>query len=174
MRLLWDIKRVELELHLTHKPTQSLVRSRNSTEILNQNPCSTSQSTTTKEREKYPEMAMMGALKNAILAHIRVPVSQFSISVAGSNKLQTFPNLINRAFSSHDDHLTKDQVTDRVLSVIKDFPKVDPSKVHSLSFAFSEIRFSSTGFVDFVPIKCVCVCFFYFEIGIVGYCMNVI
>ncbi|KNA24075.1 hypothetical protein SOVF_018310 [Spinacia oleracea] len=74
-------------------------------------------------------MAMMGALKNAILAHIRVPVSQFSISVAGSNKLQTFPNLINRAFSSHDDHLTKDQVTDRVLSVIKDFPKVDPSKV---------------------------------------------
>ncbi|KAL8129064.1 hypothetical protein V2J09_018219 [Rumex salicifolius] len=33
--------------------------------------------------------------------------------------------------SSHDDHLTKDQVADRVLALIKDFPKVDPSKVTS-------------------------------------------
>lgn len=71
-------------------------------------------------------MAMMGALKNAILGHFRIPAS---VSVAGSNKLQTFQNLISRPFSSHDDHLTKDQVTERVLSVIKDFPKVDPSKV---------------------------------------------
>ncbi|XP_021756448.1 acyl carrier protein 1, mitochondrial-like [Chenopodium quinoa] len=74
-------------------------------------------------------MAMIGALKNAILGHIRIPVSQTAISVAGSNKLQSFPNLISRAFSSHDDHLTKDEVTQRVLAVIKDFPKVDPSKV---------------------------------------------
>ncbi|KMS99869.1 hypothetical protein BVRB_1g017210 [Beta vulgaris subsp. vulgaris] len=72
-------------------------------------------------------MAMMGALKKAILGHIQIPISQTTaFTVAGSNK---FSNLINRAFSSHDDHLTKDQVTDRVLSVIKDFPKVDPSKV---------------------------------------------
>lgn len=72
-------------------------------------------------------MAMMGALKKAILGHIQIPISQTTaFTVAGSNK---FSNLISRAFSSHDDHLTKDQVTDRVLSVIKDFPKVDPSKV---------------------------------------------
>ncbi|CAO2835216.1 unnamed protein product [Amaranthus hypochondriacus] len=74
-------------------------------------------------------MAMMGALKKSILGHFRVSVSQPSLSLIGSNKFQNFPNLINRAFSSHDDHLTKDQVTDRVLAVIKDFPKVDPSKV---------------------------------------------
>ncbi|XP_010691982.2 acyl carrier protein 1, mitochondrial [Beta vulgaris subsp. vulgaris] len=72
-------------------------------------------------------MAMMGALKKAILGHIQIPISQTTaFTVAGSNKIS---NLISRAFSSHDDHLTKDQVTDRVLSVIKDFPKVDPSKV---------------------------------------------
>ncbi|XP_057532623.1 acyl carrier protein 1, mitochondrial [Amaranthus tricolor] len=76
-------------------------------------------------------MAMMGALKKSILGHFRVSVSQPSLSLIGSNKFQNFPNLINRAFSSHDDHLTKDQVTDRVLAVIKDFPKVDPSKVTS-------------------------------------------
>ncbi|XP_020266223.1 acyl carrier protein 1, mitochondrial-like [Asparagus officinalis] len=34
-----------------------------------------------------------------------------------------------RSFSSHDDHLTKDEVIDRVLDVVKSFPKVDPSKV---------------------------------------------
>lgn len=31
--------------------------------------------------------------------------------------------------SSHDDHLTKSEVTERVLSVVKSFPKVDPSTV---------------------------------------------
>ncbi|KAL7233817.1 hypothetical protein ACSBR1_017430 [Camellia fascicularis] len=31
--------------------------------------------------------------------------------------------------SSHDDHITKEEVIDRVLDVVKSFPKVDPSKV---------------------------------------------
>lgn len=34
-----------------------------------------------------------------------------------------------RPMSSHDAHLTRDEVVDRVLDVIKCHPKVDPSKV---------------------------------------------
>lgn len=62
------------------------------------------------------------ALRAAILRHVRVPV-------------QSAPKLLPwrgslRFMSSHgDDHITKDEVIERVLSVVKDFPKVDPSKV---------------------------------------------
>ena len=35
-----------------------------------------------------------------------------------------------RSMSSHgDDHLTREEVVERVLDVVKSFPKVDPSKV---------------------------------------------
>lgn len=61
---------------------------------------------------------------------MRVAVAHPISVVSGSNKADNFRSLLFRPFSSHgDDHLTKDQVTERVLSVIKDFPKVDPSKV---------------------------------------------
>ncbi|KAF8099727.1 hypothetical protein N665_0238s0054 [Sinapis alba] len=50
------------------------------------------------------------ALRTAFLRHLRVPVQI-------------------RAFSSHDDHLSKQDVVDRVLDVVKSFPKVDPAKV---------------------------------------------
>ncbi|MCI21608.1 acyl carrier protein mitochondrial-like, partial [Trifolium medium] len=60
------------------------------------------------------------ALRAAILRHVRVPLQ-------ASPKLQPWNGSI-RSMSSHDDHLTKEEVVDRVLSVVKDFPKVDPSK----------------------------------------------
>lgn len=66
---------------------------------------------------------MASALRAAIVRHIRVPVSQ-TIALNGS-KLVTV-----RSMSSHgDDHLDKKEVIDRVLDVVKSFPKVDPSKV---------------------------------------------
>ncbi|KAL8141429.1 hypothetical protein V2J09_007450 [Rumex salicifolius] len=74
---------------------------------------------------------MAGAMRRAVLGHLRVPVvshNSFSHSLHGSKKKLATPLLV-RLMSSHDDHLTKDQVIDRVLAVIKDFPKVDPSKV---------------------------------------------
>lgn len=37
-----------------------------------------------------------------------------------------------RYFSSHDDHLSRQDVVDRVLDVVKSFPKVDPAKVSSI------------------------------------------
>ncbi|KAG6402754.1 hypothetical protein SASPL_134965 [Salvia splendens] len=66
---------------------------------------------------------MASSLRSAILRHIRVPVTQ-SLALNGS-RLATV-----RSMSSHgDDHLDKQAVIDRVLDVVKSFPKVDPSKV---------------------------------------------
>ncbi|CAL5192843.1 unnamed protein product [Lathyrus oleraceus] len=61
------------------------------------------------------------ALRATILRHVRVPLE-------ATPKLQPW-NGFFRSMSSHDDHITKEEVVDRVLSVVKDFPKVDPSKV---------------------------------------------
>ncbi|KAG4922552.1 hypothetical protein AAZX31_09G226200 [Glycine max] len=58
------------------------------------------------------------ALRAAVLRHVRVPLQ-------AAPKLQPW-----RAMSSHgDDHLSKEEVVERVLAVVKDFPKVDPSRV---------------------------------------------
>ncbi|KAK4416101.1 Acyl carrier protein 1, mitochondrial [Sesamum alatum] len=66
---------------------------------------------------------MASALRSAILRHVRLPISQ-SLSLNGSRLTAV------RSMSSHgDDHLDKKEVVDRVLDVVKSFPKVDPSKV---------------------------------------------
>ncbi|XP_008788498.1 acyl carrier protein 1, mitochondrial-like [Phoenix dactylifera] len=73
---------------------------------------------------------MAAALRPAILRHIRIPVRTVSRSrpLACLNPLST--SMI-RSMSSHgDDHLTKEEVIERVLDVVKNFPKVDPSKVN--------------------------------------------
>jgi len=63
------------------------------------------------------------AVRAAVLRHIRVPLQAVP-------KLQPW-----RAMSSHgDDHITKEEVIQRVLAVVKDFPKVDPSKVSLFLF----------------------------------------
>ncbi|CAI0458517.1 unnamed protein product [Linum tenue] len=62
------------------------------------------------------------ALRAALIRHLRVPVQ--TLSPAGRVSQPS-----TRFMSSHDDHLSKEDVVDRVLSVIKCFPKVDPSKV---------------------------------------------
>ncbi|CAK9169824.1 unnamed protein product [Ilex paraguariensis] len=68
---------------------------------------------------------MASALRTAMLRHIRVPVSQ--ILTLNGSKLSLCSTV--RSMSSHgDDHLDKKEVIDRVLDVVKSFPKVDPSK----------------------------------------------
>uniref|UniRef100_A0A5B7AB03 Acyl carrier protein n=1 Tax=Davidia involucrata TaxID=16924 RepID=A0A5B7AB03_DAVIN len=69
---------------------------------------------------------MASALRAAILRHIRVPVAQ-TLTLNGS-KLSLCSTV--RSMSSHgDDHLDKEEVIERVLDVVKSFPKIDPSKV---------------------------------------------
>nr|XP_027106621.1 acyl carrier protein 1, mitochondrial-like [Coffea arabica] len=67
------------------------------------------------------------ALRSSILRRIRIPVSQ-TLTLNGSTKLGSV-----RFMSSHDDHLDKEEVTARVLDVVKSFPKVDPAKVLNCS-----------------------------------------
>ncbi|XP_022770137.1 acyl carrier protein 1, mitochondrial-like [Durio zibethinus] len=68
------------------------------------------------------------ALRAAVLRHIQVPVQ--TLTATGSKPLPRWSlGASLRLFSSHDDHLTKEEVIDRVLDVVKSFPKVDPSKV---------------------------------------------
>ncbi|KAL2514053.1 Acyl carrier protein 1 [Forsythia ovata] len=66
---------------------------------------------------------MASALRSSILRHIRVPLSR-TLTLNGSKTTAV------RSMSSHgDDHLDKQEVIDRVLDIVKSFPKVDPSKV---------------------------------------------
>ncbi|XP_073157280.1 acyl carrier protein 1, mitochondrial-like [Henckelia pumila] len=58
---------------------------------------------------------MASALRSAMLRRVGVPISR--------------PTTV-RSMSSHgDDHIDKQEVVDRVVDVVKSFPKVDPSKV---------------------------------------------
>lgn len=68
------------------------------------------------------------ALRRAVLDHVRVPVQ--TLALTGSKQRWSVLGSL-RFMSSHDDHLTKEEVIDRVLSVVKCFPKVDPSQVKS-------------------------------------------
>ncbi|THU43909.1 hypothetical protein C4D60_Mb02t01820 [Musa balbisiana] len=68
---------------------------------------------------------MASALRGAILGHVRVPIRTLG-RLRSLSCLQTSI----RSMSSHgDDHLTREEVVDRVLDVVKSFPKVDPAKV---------------------------------------------
>ncbi|KAL9234333.1 hypothetical protein vseg_009216 [Gypsophila vaccaria] len=74
-------------------------------------------------------MAMIGVLKRAILSHVRIPANPAALSVAGITASPHFAAIF-RSFGSHGSgHITKDEVTERILAVVKDFPKIDPSKV---------------------------------------------
>ncbi|KAJ9171137.1 hypothetical protein P3X46_014540 [Hevea brasiliensis] len=68
-------------------------------------------------------MAMRAALRH----HFRVPVE--TLALAGfKSQPWSFSSSI-RLMSSHDHHLTKEQVIDRVLDVVRSFPKVNPPRV---------------------------------------------
>ena len=100
-----------------------------------------------QERER--EMA----LRAAILRHVRVPVK--TLTLTGRKSQPWGPNGASLRFlSSHgDDHLSKDEVIERVLSVIKSFPKVDPSQVSP--------SFSLFHFLEKIPVWFATKQFFY-------------
>ncbi|KAL6130502.1 hypothetical protein ACLB2K_068881 [Fragaria x ananassa] len=68
------------------------------------------------------------ALRAAVLRHVRVPVQTLNPNLTLAGARWALPSSL-RWMSSHDDHLTKNEVTERVLSVVKCFPKVDPKTV---------------------------------------------
>ncbi|KAJ1288637.1 hypothetical protein BS78_02G103100 [Paspalum vaginatum] len=74
---------------------------------------------------------MAAALRPAILRRIRLspsPPLPLAAAAAGHHP-NALARWLARPMSSHDAHLTRDEVVDRVLDVLKSHPKVDPSKV---------------------------------------------
>ncbi|WOG88071.1 hypothetical protein DCAR_0207304 [Daucus carota subsp. sativus] len=67
------------------------------------------------------------AARNAILKHLRINV----LSARTLNPRLSFTDLIRRHFSEEvrGSFLDKSEVADRVVSVVKNFQKIDPSKV---------------------------------------------
>ncbi|KAM7275924.1 hypothetical protein ACFE04_017790 [Oxalis oulophora] len=88
------------------------------------------------------------AMRSAILRHVRVPVQTLTQNGAKSNQnpWSLFGSV--RLMSSHEDHITKEEVIDRVLSVVKCFPKVDPSKL-TMALRLTEETISIYGCKDF-------------------------
>uniref|UniRef100_A0A0E0AHC9 Acyl carrier protein n=1 Tax=Oryza glumipatula TaxID=40148 RepID=A0A0E0AHC9_9ORYZ len=72
------------------------------------------------------------ALRPAILRRIRLSPSPAAAAAAGAaaaSQPHALARWLARPMSSHDAHLTRDEVVDRLLDVLKCHPKVDPSKV---------------------------------------------
>ena len=69
----------------------------------------------------------MAAMRGALLRHLRVRVDSQAAPVAAFS----FAGLIRRRFSDEamGSFLDKSDVADRIITVVKNFPKVDPSKV---------------------------------------------
>ncbi|XAR54230.1 hypothetical protein NMG60_11029270 [Bertholletia excelsa] len=89
---------------------------------------------------------MASSVRAAVLRHIRVPVAR-TLILDGS-KLSLCSTV--RSLSSHgDDHLTREEVVDRILDVVKSHPKVDPSKV-TPDAQFQELGLDSLDNVEIV------------------------
>ncbi|KAF4351834.1 hypothetical protein G4B88_003881 [Cannabis sativa] len=75
-------------------------------------------------------------LRAAVVRYIRLPIQTLTPTVRplGASSSST----LVRWMSSHDDHITEEEVIHRVLSVVKSFPKVDPSKVVSHQVHFQK------------------------------------
>jgi hypothetical protein len=68
--------------------------------------------------------AAASALRNAVLQHLRVPVSSIA---ASQSALPNLSSIITRGFGGG--FLDKEKVAERVMYVAKHFEKVDPAKV---------------------------------------------
>ncbi|XP_068646856.1 acyl carrier protein 2, mitochondrial-like [Aristolochia californica] len=87
------------------------------------------------------------ALRNAVLKHLRLKVQPFHPS--------PFPiscNVFGRRFSEEvrGSFLDKSEVTDRVISVVKNFQKVDPSKVTPTAQFQNDLGLDSLDTVEIV------------------------
>ncbi|KAK8950712.1 hypothetical protein KSP39_PZI004194 [Platanthera zijinensis] len=93
---------------------------------------------------------MTPALRLAILRHIRLP-SRASELYQPISALWFPLNGRRRDLSSHGGyHLAREEVADRVLAVVKSFPKLDPSKVTTDSHFQKDLGLDSLDNVELV------------------------
>jgi hypothetical protein len=92
----------------------------------------------TQEKILWKELLMAAAARSALLNHLRLRVHVQAVPRNPSYTLSF--NAIRRRFLSEEvrgSFLDKSEVADRVISVVKNFQKVDPSKV---KYATSKIK----------------------------------
>ena len=94
------------------------------------------------------------ALRAALLRHVRIPIQTLTLTGRTTLGASSSTTLLRWMSSHGDDHITKEEVIERVLSVVKSFPKVDPSKVsliaHSVCF-LRKFTFRSPSCLIFSP-----------------------
>ncbi|KAL6839042.1 hypothetical protein ACP4OV_031096 [Aristida adscensionis] len=92
------------------------------------------------------------ALRPAILRRIRLspsPSLPLAAAAAASHP-NALARWLARPMSSHDAHLTRDEVVGRLLDVLKCHPKVDPSKVTPEAHFEKDLGLDSLDTVDVV------------------------
>lgn len=102
------------------------------------------------------------AMRSAMLKHLKVSVNLRLPSI--QNPRASLLQLISRNFSdeARGTFLDKSEVTDRVLNVVKNFQKVEPSKV-MMMILLSSVISVFLSFTDLVsPDNCAAIVFFIF------------
>ncbi|RWR82546.1 acyl carrier protein 2, mitochondrial-like protein [Cinnamomum micranthum f. kanehirae] len=92
----------------------------------------------------------LSAARTALLRHMRVRVESFS-APACSSELNSF--FFRRLFSSDDvkgSFLDKSEVSDRIITVVKNFQKTDPSKVTANAHFQKDLGLDSLDTVEIV------------------------
>ncbi|BBH06835.1 hypothetical protein CerSpe_236410 [Prunus speciosa] len=97
---------------------------------------------------------MAAAARSAILKYLRVPVPAVPSNPSSTTPLFLSPfNAIRRRLFSEEvrgTFLDKSEVTDRVISVVKNFQKVDPSKVTPNAHFQNDLGLDSLDAVEIV------------------------
>ena len=87
------------------------------------------QANTASDRGRsHRDMALaraLAAVRSGVISHIQVPVGGFQAAAGGLSLT------LSRGFAEGT-YLNKDDVTERVLKVVKNFEKTDPAKVWSM------------------------------------------
>ncbi|KAG6498059.1 acyl carrier protein 2, mitochondrial-like [Zingiber officinale] len=91
----------------------------------------------------------MAAMRNAVLRHLRVKVGYPFPAPAGT---VSFADILRRYFSQDAtaSFLDKSEVLDRVITVVKSFQKVDPSKVTPTAHFQKDLELDSLDTVEVV------------------------
>uniref|UniRef100_A0A452YZQ3 Uncharacterized protein n=1 Tax=Aegilops tauschii subsp. strangulata TaxID=200361 RepID=A0A452YZQ3_AEGTS len=71
----------------------------------------------------------MAAARRALLNHFRVPVARPAVAAAAAGSVPVARLLSSTSEVEKGSFLDKGEVADRVVSVIKNFQKIEPSKV---------------------------------------------
>ncbi|KNA04496.1 hypothetical protein SOVF_199180 [Spinacia oleracea] len=93
----------------------------------------------------------MAAVRSAILKYMRVPVAQNTYSPSSiSSSINSFFSRRNFSDEVRGSFLDKSEVSDRVITVVKNFQKVDPSKVTPNAHFQNDLGLDSLDAVEIV------------------------